>query len=74
MVGVIGVNYRIFKALAKAGVSVFMVSQASSENTTSIGVRRDDAQRAREVLSAEFAQEIAMGEIDEIMLEGIWPP
>ena len=70
MVGVIGVNYRIFKALAKAGVSVFMVSQASSENTTSIGVRRDDAQRAREVLSAEFAQEIAMGEIDEIMLEG----
>lgn len=69
MVGVIGVNYRIFKALAKAGISVFMVSQASSENTTSIGVRRDDAYRAKEVLSAEFAQEIAMGEIDEIMLE-----
>ncbi|WP_294593660.1 bifunctional aspartate kinase/homoserine dehydrogenase I [uncultured Rikenella sp.] len=69
MCGVIGVNYRIFKALAKAGVSVFMVSQASSENTTSIGVRRDDAERAREVLSTEFAQEIATGEIDEIMLE-----
>ena len=69
MVGVIGVNYRIFKALAKAGISVFLVSQASSENTTSIGVRRDDAEHAREVLSREFAQEIAMGEIDEIMLE-----
>lgn len=69
MVGVIGVNYRIFKALAKAGISVFLVSQASSENTTSIGVRRDDAERAREVLSREFAQEITMGEIDEIMLE-----
>ncbi|MDE5945267.1 MAG: bifunctional aspartate kinase/homoserine dehydrogenase I [Rikenella sp.] len=69
MVGVIGVNYRIFKALAKAGISVFLVSQASSENTTSIGVRRDDAERAREVLSREFAQEIGMGEIDEIMLE-----
>lgn len=69
MVGVIGVNYRIFKALAKAGISVFMVSQASSENTTSIGVRRDDAEQAREVLSHEFTQEIAMGEIDEIMLE-----
>ncbi len=69
MVGVIGVNYRIFKALAKAGISVFLVSQASSENTTSIGVRRDDALHAKEVLSAEFAQEIAMGEIDEIMLE-----
>lgn len=69
MVGVIGVNYRIFKALAKAGISVFLVSQASSENTTSIGLRRDDAEHARAVLSAEFAQEIAMGEIDEIMLE-----
>ncbi|WP_298063005.1 bifunctional aspartate kinase/homoserine dehydrogenase I [uncultured Rikenella sp.] len=69
MVGVIGVNYRIFKALAKAGISVFLVSQASSENTTSIGVRRDDAERARTVLSTEFAQEIATGEIDEIMLE-----
>ena len=31
MVGVIGVNYRIFKALAKNGISVFLVSQASSE-------------------------------------------
>ena len=27
MVGVIGVNYRIFKALAKNGISVFLVSQ-----------------------------------------------
>lgn len=69
MVGVIGVNYRIFKALAKAGISVFLVSQASSENTTSIGLRRDDAETGRKVLSAEFAQEIATGEIDEIMLE-----
>ena len=34
MVGVIGVNYRIFKTLAKNGISVFMVSQASSENNT----------------------------------------
>lgn len=69
MVGVIGVNYRIFKSLAKAGVSVFMVSQASSENTTSIGVRNADAQTAKDVITAEFAQEIAMGEIDEVMLE-----
>ena len=35
MVGVIGVNRRIFTALADNGISVFMVSQASSENSTS---------------------------------------
>ena len=36
MVGVIGVNRRIFTTLANKGISVFMVSQASSENSTSI--------------------------------------
>ena len=69
MVGVIGVNYRIFKTLAKSGISVFFVSQAASENTTSIGVRNADAAVAVEVLSAEFAQEIAMGEINRIKQE-----
>jgi len=69
MVGVIGVNYRIFKTLAKSGISVFFVSQAASENTTSIGVRNADADVAVEVLSAEFAQEIAMGEINRIKKE-----
>ncbi len=69
MVGVIGVNYRIFKTLAKSGISVFFVSQAASENTTSIGVRNADADLAVEVLSAEFAQEIAMGEINRVKKE-----
>lgn len=68
MVGVIGVNYRIFKCLAKAGISVFMVSQASSENTTSIGLRNNDADGATAVLRAEFSQEIAMGEIDDVII------
>ena len=63
MVGVIGVNYRIFKALAENGISVFLVSQASSENSTSIGVRNEDAPLACEVLNNEFAKEIEMGEI-----------
>ena len=69
MVGVIGVNYRIFKALAKNGISVFMVSQASSENSTSIGVRNQDAELACEVLNEEFAKEIEMGEISPVSAE-----
>jgi aspartokinase/homoserine dehydrogenase 1 len=67
MVGVIGVNYRIFKALSKAGISVFFVSQASSESSTSIGVRQEDGATAVGVLSAEFAGEITQGEINEII-------
>ena len=69
MVGVIGVNYRIFKALANNGISVFLVSQASSENSTSIGVRNADADLACEVLNEEFAKEIEMGEISPIQAE-----
>ena len=61
MVGVIGVNRRIFTALANNGISVFMVSQASSENSTSIGVRDEDADKAVETLNEEFAKEIKTG-------------
>jgi len=61
MVGVIGVNRRIFSTLAENGISVFMVSQASSENSTSIGVRDEDADRAVEVLNMEFSKEIVTG-------------
>lgn len=61
MVGVIGVNRRIFTALADQGISVFLVSQASSENSTSIGVQDNDAERAVTVLNNEFAKEIETG-------------
>ena len=61
MVGVIGVNRRIFTALAINGISVFLVSQASSENSTSIAVKDSDAEEAVKVLDAEFAKEIETG-------------
>ena len=69
MVGVIGVNRRIFTALADNGISVFLVSQASSENSTSIGVRNEDAEEAVKVLNHEFASEIANGAMYPMHLE-----
>ncbi len=69
MVGVIGVNRRIFTTLANKGISVFMVSQASSENSTSIGVRDEDAKAAAEVLNSEFAKEIETGAMFPMQVE-----
>ena len=69
MVGVIGVNRRIFSVLAENGISVFMVSQASSENSTSIGVRDEDAAEACHVLNAEFAKEIETGAMFRMQAE-----
>ena len=61
MVGVIGVNRRIFTCLADNGISVFMVSQASSENSTTLGVQDVDADEACRVLNEEFQKEIVDG-------------
>ena len=69
MVGVIGVNHRIFRTLARAGISVFFVSQAASENTTSIGLRNEDADLAIAMLTREFAPEIEIGEVGSITAE-----
>ena len=69
MVGVIGVNYRIFKTLAKNGISVFMVSQASSENNTTFAVRNADAGLAVKVLDEEFALERAQGDMSDTVAE-----
>ena len=69
MVGVIGVNRRIFTRLADNGISVFMVSQASSENSTSIGVREEDVNEAVRVLNEEFAAEIEDGAMFPMQVE-----
>ena len=69
MVGVIGVNQRIFSALAAAGVSVFLVSQASSENSTTLGVQEKDCEVAVEVLTREFAEEIKVGSMYPMLVQ-----
>ena len=66
MVGVVGVNQRIFRALADANISVFLVAQASSENSTSLGLRHVDAEKACEVLNKEFEKEISMGLMESV--------
>ena len=68
MVGVIGVNRRIFTTLAAGGISVFMVAQTSSETSTSICMTPSDAPRACEILDAEFAKEIADGAMNRASL------
>ena len=70
MVGVIGVDHRLFRALAENGISVFLVSQASSENSISIGVRNGEAELACSLLNEEFSKEIEMGEISPMKVEG----
>ena len=69
MVGVIGVNQRIFSALAEAGVSVFLVSQTSSENSTTLGVQEKDCEVAVAALTQEFEEEIKVGSMYPMLVQ-----
>ena len=69
MVGVIGVNQRIFSALAEAGVSVFLVSQTSSENSTTLGVQEKDCEVAVVALTQEFEEEIKVGSMYPMLVQ-----
>ena len=69
MVGVVGVDARIFSALTREHISAFLVSQSASETGISIGVSKADAALACEVLGKAFAQEISTGAIFPIKRE-----
>ena len=66
MIGVPGTADRLFASLKNAGVSVTLISQASSEHSICIAVPRVLAERAREVISEAFADELASGQIHSV--------
>jgi aspartokinase/homoserine dehydrogenase 1 len=66
MIGVPGTADRLFGALKTAGVSVTLISQASSEHSICIAVPRVLAERARQVISDAFAEELASGQIHSV--------
>ena len=61
MVGLIGIDSRLFGALSRQGISVFLVSQSSSETGITFGVANADADAARKTVDEEFAPEISHG-------------
>ena len=66
MIGVPGTADRLFAALKDADVSVTLISQASSEHSICIAVPQDLADRAKLVISATFAEELASGQIQSV--------
>lgn len=66
MIGVPGTADRLFAALKKAGVSVTLISQASSEHSICIAVPQGLAERARQVVTEAFAEELDSGQIQSV--------
>jgi bifunctional aspartokinase / homoserine dehydrogenase 1 len=68
MVGVPGTAERLFGALHKAGVSVVMISQGSSEHSICCVVKREQADAAKRAVERAFAPELAAGEVQRVGL------
>ena len=66
MIGVPGTADRLFAALKNAGVSVTLISQASSEHSICIAVPAGLAERARQVVTEAFAGELESGQIQSV--------
>ncbi len=69
MAGVAGVAQRIFGAMARAGISVILISQASSEQSVCFAVAPGDAGAAVDALNAEFEFERQTGRIARIQVD-----
>lgn len=66
MIGVPGTADRLFAGLKQAGVSVALISQASSEHSICIAVPQELAMQAQRVISDAFAEELDGGQIQRV--------
>jgi aspartokinase/homoserine dehydrogenase 1 len=66
MMGVPGIAARTFRTVARMGISVTMITQASSEQSICFSVPSGVGRAARAGLAEEFRREIERGDIDDI--------
>lgn len=66
MLGVPGVAARLFGAVAQLGISVLMISQASSEQSICCVVGQNKSQAVVSALQKEFERELHQADIDRI--------
>ena len=69
LLGKVGIDARIFSALSAEGISVRIVSQASSERGIGFIVDVEKGEVARRALEHEFAEELRSHDISDISLD-----
>ena len=69
LVGTPGVAARLFQALAAAGASAILISQASSEHSICFAVEPGVSERARQAVDAEFQAEIETGSVRPLIVD-----
>lgn len=68
LVGVAGVAARLFNTLAQHQINIILITQASSEHSITFAVLPQYKAIVKEVVEAEFAQEISQGKVDPLSI------
>ena len=66
MKGMVGMAARVFAAMSRAGISVVLITQSSSEYSISFCVPQNEQARARRVLQDEFYLELKNGLLEPL--------
>jgi len=69
MMGVPGISARLFSVLAQANINIILITQASSEHTICFAISPEDARRAEAAIRKEFALEMEVHRIDDVIVE-----
>lgn len=69
MVGIPGFSKRLFEALANAAINVILITQSSSEHSITVGIESHYTEKAKEVVDAAFAYEIAISRVNPLIIE-----
>jgi aspartokinase/homoserine dehydrogenase 1 len=69
MIGIPGISKRFFEVLSQAGISVVLITQASSEHSICVGISDNDAVIAESLVNAAFEYEIATHKIKPVLVE-----
>lgn len=68
LLGNVGIDARIFTALANKNISVGLIAQGTSERGIGFTIRKEEADLAKEVLQKEFADDIQKGDVQKISI------
>ena len=68
MIGIPGTANRLYSCLQAAGVSVILITQASSEHSICFAVKNESVNLVEQVTKKEFAEEFTSGDLQDLSL------
>ena len=69
MIGIPGYSKRFFEVISNSNINIIMITQASSEHSICVALRKEDAKKGKKLIEKEFLSEIQLKKIDPIKLE-----